>query len=148
LVEFTVRPAIRDDAPAIRSLIHTVQINPTGLDWRRFLLAVTPVGSLLGCGQVKTHGKETLELASIAVQEKFRGQGVARAIIEALLARESHRPMYLMCRAILKPFYEKFRFHAIGLDEMPPYFQRISRAERIFNSKSKADDRLAVMCLD
>jgi GNAT superfamily N-acetyltransferase len=87
-------------------------------------------------------------MASIAVQEQVRGQGVARAVIEALLTLEPERPLYLMCRARLKLFYVKFRFHSIGLEEMPPYFRRISRAERIFNSKAQLDDRLLVMSLD
>jgi hypothetical protein len=48
LAEFSVRPATRDDFPVIRSLINTVQINPTGLDWRRFLVVVMSQGNLLG----------------------------------------------------------------------------------------------------
>jgi N-acetylglutamate synthase-like GNAT family acetyltransferase len=148
LAEFSVRPALREYFPAIRSLIHTVQINPTGLDWRRFLVAMTPQGDLLGCGQIKSHTDGSREMASIAVKEQARGQGVAREVIEALLALEPERPLYLMCRARLKPLYNKFGFHAIWLEEMPPYFRRISRAERILNSKAQPDNRLLVMRLD
>ena len=148
LAELLIRPAARDDFPAIRSLIHNVQINPTGLDWRRFLVAISPEGNLLGCGQIKSHVDGSRELASIAVQEQLRGKGVARTIIEALLAREPERPLYLMCRARLRTLYNKFGFRAIGLDEMPPYFLRISRVERIFNSKAQPDDRLLVMKLE
>ena len=132
----------------IRSLIHKVQINPTGLDWRRFHVAATTEGSMLGCGQIKLHGEGSREMASIAVREQARGQGVARAVIEALLALESERPLYLMCRTRLKPLYVKFGFHPIGLEEMPLYFRRISRAERIFNSRGQPEDRLLVMRLD
>ena len=148
MAEFTVRPATREDFPAIRSLIHTVQINPIGLDWWRFLVAATPQGKLLGCGQIKPHADGSREMASIAVQEQARGQGVARAVIEALLALEPERPLYIMCRVRLKLLYVKFGFHAIGHEEMSPYFRRISRAERIFNSKAQPDNRLLVMCLD
>lgn len=148
LAEFTVRPATREDSRAIRLLIHIVRINPTGLNWRRFLLAVTPQNKLLGCGQIKPHADGSREMASLAVKEQARGQGVARTIIEALLANEPERPLYLMCRDRLKPLYVKFGFLAIGLKEMPPYFQRISRTERILNSKAQTDDRLTVMRLD
>jgi N-acetylglutamate synthase-like GNAT family acetyltransferase len=148
LAEFAIRPAERKDFPTIRSLIHTVHINPIGLDWRRFLVATTPQGDLLGCGQIKPHTDGSREMASLAVKEQARGQGVARKVIEALLALEPQRPLYLMCRTRLKLLYNKFGFHAIWLEEMPPYFQRISRVERIINSKAQPDDRLLVMRLD
>ncbi len=134
--------------PSIRKLIHEVQINPTGLYWRRFLLAVSPGNDLLGCGQIKHHGDGSFELASIAVKEKYRGRGIARQLIENLLAQEARRPLYLMCRALLGPFYNKFGFHPIDLEEMPRYFKQISRAERIFNRNAPAEDRLLIMRLD
>jgi N-acetylglutamate synthase-like GNAT family acetyltransferase len=143
-----VRSATQDDFLAIRSLIHAVQINPIGLDWRRFLVAITPQGVLLGCGQIKPHSDASKELASIAVQEKERGKGVARLIISTLIEREPERPLYLMCRARLNSFYHNFGFRAIHLEDMPPYFKRICRAERIFNLASRAEDRLLVMRLD
>ena len=145
MVDFVIRPATRQDFAEIRALIHAVSINPTGLDWRRFLVAVSPDNTLLGCGQIKPHFDGSRELASIAVQEQMRGQGVARAVILELLARESTRPLYLMCRARLEPLYVKFGFRAIGRDEMPVFFQLISRVERIFNSKEQPEDRLMIM---
>jgi N-acetylglutamate synthase-like GNAT family acetyltransferase len=148
MVDFVVRSASRQEFPEIRALIHKVHINPTGLDWRRFLVAVSPDNTLLGCGQIKPHFDGSRELASIAVKEHVRGQGVARAVIQELLTRELMRPLYLMCRARLELLYVKFGFRAIDQDEMPGYFQRISRAERIFNSKARAEDRLTVMRLE
>ncbi len=56
-----------------------------GLDWRRFLVAVTPQGEMVGCGQIKPQGDLRM-LASIAVLPAWRGRGVARRIIERLLA--------------------------------------------------------------
>jgi N-acetylglutamate synthase-like GNAT family acetyltransferase len=148
LVEFTIRRAVEGDYQAIRSLIHAVQINPMGLDWRRFQVAVTSGNSLLGCGQIKPHGDGSRELASIAVREGYRGQGLARAIIDDLLRLDSQRPLYLMCRARLRPLYNKFGFHDITLEELPPYFKRIKRAERLFNSGAPPQNRLLVMRLD
>jgi N-acetylglutamate synthase-like GNAT family acetyltransferase len=145
MVEFVIRPATRQEFSEIRALIHAVHINPTGLDWRRFLVALSPDKTILGCGQIKPHFDGSRELASIAVKEHVRGQGVARAIIQELLNRETTRPLYLMCRARLEPLYVKFGFRAINQDEMSRYFQQISRAERLFNSKAPAEDRLMVM---
>ena len=142
-----IRVATRQDFPAIRALIHAVSINPMGLDWRHFLVAVTPENNLLGCGQIKSHFDGSRELASIAVVEAARGQGVARSIIQELLVRETRRPLYLMCRARLESLYVKFGFYAIDQNAMPIYFRRISRAERVFNSKAQPEDRLMVMRL-
>jgi N-acetylglutamate synthase-like GNAT family acetyltransferase len=148
LVDIIVHPAFQKDFPAIRALIHAVQINPIGLDWRRFQVAMSNNGELLGCGQIKLHSDGSKELASIAVQESERGKGIARAIISTLLTLEPNRPLYLMCRARLNSFYEKFGFISVEMEDMPPYFKRISRVERIINSSSRVDDRLLVMRLD
>jgi N-acetylglutamate synthase-like GNAT family acetyltransferase len=126
MTHFTLRPARETDFSAIKQLIYEGEINPMGLDWRRFVIAVNEQGNVIGCGQLKPHGKEILELASIAVNPEYRNQGIARAIIEHLLA-DSPRPLYLMCRSRLEPLYEKFGFHAIPYDQMPRYFQRIAR---------------------
>jgi N-acetylglutamate synthase-like GNAT family acetyltransferase len=147
LVDYLIRKADEKDFSAIRRLIHEVQINPIGLDWRHFLVAVTPENNLLGCGQIKPHFDGSLELASIAVQERARGNGVARAVIQEMLVRETMRPLYLMCRTRLEPLYKKFGFQPIIMSDMPPYFKRIKRAEQIFNAGARPEDRLLVMRL-
>src|SRR5690349_18712449 len=103
-----LRRALESESGQIAHLIHLVGINPTGLDWKRFLVAVDPSGKIIGCGQIKPHGRDILELASIGVLPEFRNKGVARAIIEELLSTEKHRPLYLMCMAHNGPIYEKF----------------------------------------
>jgi len=148
LADFTIRPAVKEDFSSVRQLIYAVNINPTGLDWRRFLVAVAAGNEFLGCGHIKPHGDGSIELASIAVQEDARGRGIARAVIQELLAQEARRPVYLMCRARLESLYEKFGFRTIDLGEMPRYFKSIGRAERIFNKKAGPLDRLRVMRLD
>ncbi len=123
---FTIRPATAEDFPAIRALIHQVRINPADLDWRRFVVAVDGSGRMRGCGQLKPHGADILELASIAVEPSFQNQGIARTIIEHLIAQAS-RPLYLTCRSGLKSFYEKWGFRVLGENEMPPYYLRLVR---------------------
>lgn len=146
MAEFTLRPATQEDFPAIRNLIHGVRINPMGLDWRHFVLAVSPSGEMLGCGQLKPHGDGSIELASIAVRAAVRGTGIARAIIEHLIA-QAPRPLYLTCRSKLGPFYEKWGFHTIGLNEMPPYFRRITRLVRTMFAFERRGETLLVMML-
>jgi N-acetylglutamate synthase-like GNAT family acetyltransferase len=147
MVDITVRIATRKDFPVIRALIRDVHINPTGLDWRHFLVATSPENKILGCGQIKPHFDGSRELASIAVEEQARGKGVARAVIQELLARERMRPLYLMCRSRLESFYNIFEFQKISQNEMPLYFQCISRVEHLLNSRAHPEDRLSVMRL-
>jgi N-acetylglutamate synthase-like GNAT family acetyltransferase len=126
MVDFSLRPATEADSSSIKDLIHRVGINPMELDWRRFVLAVDGSGKMLGCGQLKPHGKDVIELASIAVEPSHQHQGIARVIIEYLVA-QGPRPLYLTCRSRLGSFYEKWGFHAIESAEMPAYFRRLSR---------------------
>ena len=126
MVDFTLRRATENDSLLIKDLIHRVGINPMDLDWHRFVIAVDGSGKMLGCGQLKPHGKDVIELASIAVEPPYQHQGIARVIIEHLVA-SGPRPLYLTCRSPLGSFYEKWGFHSIQPNEMPAYFRRLSR---------------------
>ncbi|MEW6505766.1 MAG: GNAT family N-acetyltransferase, partial [Chloroflexota bacterium] len=118
------------DARQIRRLIYSERLNPLGLDWRRFWLAVDESGKMIGCGQVKPHWDGSRELASIAVVRNWRGRGVASAIIRQLLA-ENPPPLYLTCRAELTGFYARFGFQEAGNPaELPPYFRQVARLSR------------------
>ena len=145
---FTLRPAVQADFPAIRRLIYAVQINPMGLDWRRFIIAVDSDDRLVGCGQVKRHKDGSLELASIAVLPEWRKQGVARAIILHLLEIQP-RPLYLTCRGRLGPFYEKFGFQEVTAPaDLPQYFRRIKSVVKVLQRLGVTHERMLVMKLD
>jgi N-acetylglutamate synthase-like GNAT family acetyltransferase len=140
----TLRPADSVDSASIKALIRSAHINPLGIDWRRFTVAVTPQGELIGCGQIKPHRDGSHELASIAVVPAWRKRGVARAIIEHLLAANTGT-LYLTCRSRLGPFYEKFGFSAILESEMPPYFRCIKRLVKLLGVNRSSGDTLLVM---
>jgi N-acetylglutamate synthase-like GNAT family acetyltransferase len=146
-IEVDLRPAEPQYVPAIRALIHAVQINPLGLDWRRFIIAVDPTGRLVACGQVKPHQDGTLELASIAVIAERRGQGIASAIINHLIQLHP-MPLYLTCRASLESFYKQFGFRTLEGGEMPPYFRRVARIARIARALKLVPVDLLVMKRD
>lgn len=143
---FTLRPALETESGVIKDLIHSVGINPMGLDWKRFIVAVDAQDQVIAIGQIKPHGKDIHELASIAVVPEYRGQGLARAIIEDLL-KDGPRPLYLTCVSSLEPFYNKFGFISVPYEEMPRFFQRLSKLANMLFSFSNKDDSLLVMKL-
>ena len=144
---YVVRPALESESAQIKALINLVGINPSGLDWKRFLVAVGENGQVLGCGQIKPHGGGIRELASIAVLPEYRGRGIARAVIEMLL-RENPKPLYLMCISHNGPMYEKFGFQSIADSEMPRYFSRIKKLFDITDVFRKTEEQLLVMKLE
>ncbi len=116
------------------------------LNWKHFIVAETDDGAFIGCAQLKQHKDKSVELASLAVEEAFRGQGVARALIERLLT-QAPRPLYLMCRHELGIFYEPFGFRVIGVDDMPPYFRRMLKVIRVMIFLARREGPL-IMRLD
>lgn len=144
--EFRLRPAVEVDQEAIKTLIRAVQINPMGLDWRRFVVAVAADdGRLLGCGQVKPHRDGSRELASIAVEREWRKTGIARSIIEEL-QRAHGSPLWLTCLSKLVPFYTKFGFtEVMESAAMPPYFRRIRFVMNLAKPFTQMPGYLAVM---
>lgn len=147
--DFSLRPATAEDMPAIRGLIQEGNINPIGLAWPRFTVAVDPAGQVIGCGQIKPHAGGVYELASIAVRPAWRRQGVARCIIDHLLSAHftvaPETPLYLTCRSELGSFYTRFGFRPLTPEEMPPYFRRIYRVIRIANALRLLPRGLLVM---
>ena len=147
MVKYEIRPAVELESAQIKNLIYLVGINPTGLDWKRFTVAVNDGGEVIACGQVKPHGADLQEMASIAVSPAYRGQGIARKIIEELLSKTS-RPVYLMCMGHNGPMYEKFEFKSIPYEQMPRYFQRIQKVFAIADVFRKTGEELLVMMLE
>lgn len=147
MIQYTLRPALESESGQIKDLIKLVGINPTGLDWKRFIVAVNDQGQVIACGQIKPHGGDIRELASIAVQPEFREQGLARAVIEMLL-RENPKPLYLMCISHNGPMYEKFGFQVIAAEKMPRYFSRIKKLFDITDVFRKSEEDLLVMKLE
>ena len=146
-MDFSIRPATKNDAAKIRWLIYRAGINPFGLKWPRFVIAAGDDGQFLGCAQLKPHGDGSIELASLAVEEHFRGKGIARALIEHLLT-DCPRPLYLTCRAELGPLYQRFGFRSVGMsDALSPRYHRLRKIFDIFH-RLQGRERGLIMRLD
>lgn len=147
MAHYTLHHAMESESGQIVDLIHLVEINPSGLDWKRFIVAVSDEGKVIGTGQVKPHGKDVREVASIATHPDHRGEGIARSIIELLL-KENSRPLYLMCLSENGPLYEKFGFGRIIRRDMPRYFQRMNDLFNVRTAIMRDNDELWVMKLE
>jgi hypothetical protein len=55
--------------------------------------------------------------------------------------------MYLMCESSRGSLYEKFGFRTLKYEEMPRYFQRISKLAGLMTTLARRDERLLVMKL-
>ena len=143
-VHYSIQAASEEHAKAIQRLVRNSGINPTALDWRRFLVALDEGGKLIGCGQVKAHADGSSELASIAVKAEWRRQGIGSALIERLIASQDG-PLYLMCQSSLGPLYERFGFLRIEREEMPKYFRRVSRLAGVLDNLRAQGETLFIM---
>lgn len=142
--DYILRAATSEDFPAIQRLIELVQINPTGLDWRRFVIAVDGAGKLLGCGQLKPHQGGIVELASIAVLPSERHKGIASAVVDRLVS-QGPRPLFLTCLSSMVAFYEKWGFHKLEIEAMPAYFRRLVHLFSIMPGWDSEGDAFTVM---
>lgn len=140
----TLHLARRVDGPQIKRLVRRAHLNPTGLKWRCFVVAINLKGEVIGCAQIKPHRDGSRELASLVVHPDYRGQGIARRIIQ-YLTKQHVGDLYLMCRSELGSFYNQFDFRAIGESEMPIYFRRVYRVVLGFRFLRKNKNTLLIM---
>lgn len=140
----TLRRAEEADLSLIRQWVRDSGINPTGLDWERFIMAEADGSQPVGCVQLKPHRDGSVELASLVVAEEWRGRGIARLLIEYTV-NQHDGTLYLMCRSGLGPLYEKFGFQPLVEAEMPRYFRQISRLVGIVNHFREPEEYLLVM---
>ncbi len=143
-----LRPATAADQKCIETMIHAAGINPMALQWQHFTLAVDDAsGEIVGTAQIKMHRDGSRELASLAVVPQWQGRGLARRLIEHLLA-VTPGTLYLTCRSSLGGLYAKFGFRAVGEGEMTPYFRRLSKVVAVLRPLMRRQDTLLVMRRD
>jgi len=143
-LNYSLCPATAADQPVIKKLVRESNLNPLDLDWRHFTVAQSDAGEVVAIDQIKTHRDGMPELASVVVQPDHRGKGLARAIIERLLASHSG-DLYLMCASSLGPLYQKFGFRPIEEPEMPRYFRRIKKLAGLAEWLRRDGESLLIM---
>ena len=119
---FNIRPATELDQLAITALVHSEHLNPTDLDWRRFVLA-TDHRDILGAVQLRNHVDDSRELGSLVVRKDARGRGIASRLIDALLAPIAS-PVFMITGAAFARHYRRWGFHRIEPARAPKGIRR------------------------
>jgi N-acetylglutamate synthase-like GNAT family acetyltransferase len=142
---YQLRKARRGDASSIRRLVRGAFLNPFGVDWRRFIVAVSPDGEVIGGGQLKPHRGGWTEMASIVVHPEWQGLGIGSRIVAALV-EDSDPPLWLTCRRELVGFYERFGFCLLDPRINAPWMLRaIDRIGRFLKRRFPGVNRPNIM---
>jgi predicted N-acetyltransferase YhbS len=138
-----IRPATATEQATITAIVRAACINPSDLDWRRFLVAEQG-GQIVGVVQVRPHDDGSRELASLAVLPERQGQGIGAALVGALLERE-RGSLDLMCMEHMAGYYARFGFRRLASQELSPYFRRIARLTRAIDLIARLGGRRVQM---
>ncbi|HVE53123.1 MAG TPA: GNAT family N-acetyltransferase [Ramlibacter sp.] len=146
----TVRAACAEDQVAITSLVHGEHLNPNDLHWQRFTVATDP-GGLVGAVQVRRHPDQARELGSFVVRRELRGLGVGALLVQEALRRESG-PVFLVTRAQLAPYFERWRFELVPPRTAPASVRSNHRLGTLLGGlasvfKGRLPSRMVVMAL-
>ena len=117
-----IRPAFAHEQVCIRALVRAERMNPTGLDWPNFLVAVDQRG-VVGAVQMRKHPDGSRELGSLVVIRSARGQGIASRLIDALLADEDG-PVFMITDGAHSAHYAQWGFRRIAPLRASPCIRR------------------------
>ena len=90
VADWTLRRARPEDEPQIRALVRAEKLNPTGINWPAFHVVIFE-GAVIGAAQIRLHRDRSREFGSLVVAPAFRGRGIGRALIHAVLSQERER---------------------------------------------------------
>lgn len=128
---FSIRPAQTSDRWLIIRRILREKLDPSKLDWQRFVVAESPIGEILGFAQMKNLGDGVQEFGSLVVESHLRGQGIGDALLH-FLVDPAPKPVYLLCGANRVRYYRRFQFELLSEDKMPVPLQRKWRTGNFF----------------
>ena len=88
-----------------------------------FVVAVDPADdAVVGCGAVRDFGGALFELRSLAVDDRRRGEGIGRAMVEFIIAarRDSGEAAQLFTLTCEPRFFERLGFTLTDREKFPP----------------------------
>jgi amino-acid N-acetyltransferase len=117
-----IRRATERDQQEIRALVRSERLNPTGINWPNFWVAVIG-GRIIGAVQMRKHSDGSRELASLVVSKEHRGNGTASRLIDALLA-ENQGPVWMITAEPHAAAYSRWGFEQIKTRAAPAKVRR------------------------
>ncbi|HET6463276.1 MAG TPA: GNAT family N-acetyltransferase [Candidatus Krumholzibacteria bacterium] len=131
-----IRNALRADAEAIQRLI-AAHVSDGSLlprtvaeirrEIRDFVVAEDG-GAVVGCGALHLYGPHLAEIRSITVRADYRGLGLGRAVVKALLRRANRRDVLGVCLFTRAPgFFAAFGFEVVDRKRVPEKFHKDCR---------------------
>ncbi len=120
-VSYQLREATESDRPEINAIYATLGFMPWDPGQDQLLVAV--VGDrLVGCGRLHRY-PEAIELGGMYVHPNYRGQGIARKVLESLVELLGKETCYCMPFDHLIQFYEQFGFVRCPEEGLPPIIE-------------------------
>ena len=105
------------DLPEIDELIAAVKGDGADLGAEQFVVSKSEDARMLGCVRLRPY-PDFCEIASMAVADDVRANGIGRAIVSRLLERYAGT-IYLICEDEVVEFFRRFEFELILEAEMP-----------------------------
>lgn len=132
--EVRIRPARHEDAHAIAELIG--EFASEALMLRRtpemvelaihdYVVGVTPHGKVVACGALKEYSPSLAEVAAIAVARSAHGNGLGKAIVNAVEVLALKRGIYDVFALTLQPeFFSAIGYHRVDRARYPEKIRR------------------------
>ncbi|CAM9453973.1 unnamed protein product [Ectocarpus sp. 13 AM-2016] len=143
------RPAAKTEQGTIQKIVVGMLMNPMSIDVSNFICAEQE-GALVGFGQVRPIGGSNYELASLHVDESYRGRGIGSSVVRQLVTGyvSTHgegqiRNLYLLTLDSTVPFYEKNGFAIAPAHEIPT----VLKVERAVGSLLQSLFGNSVVCM-
>lgn len=112
-----IRKAVALDQPEIVALVHSERLNPTGLDWRNFCVAVLD-GHLVGAVQIRPHAGKAREVGSFVVARGLRGCALGGRLLDYVLRGEAGDVHAITVEGLM-PYFSAWGFTRQALCQAP-----------------------------
>ena len=120
--DIAITAATASDVGAIKALLTASSLPLQGVDehWRTFVIA-RDGGRIVACGGAEAYQFAAL-IRSIAVEPKYRSQGLGRRIVRQLLDRLASRGLreFYLLTTDAEDYFRKRGFKTIDRDEVHP----------------------------